>query len=94
MRTPYHPDPYQPSTQRRRTSPEMGNEDLAVFWIASVAAVLAVVLVVALKMSGPEVRVALQRGAAAASDFIAQTVVPVSAATLVVQSKSGATATR
>lgn len=90
--TPHH-STYPRSAQPRNAPTEMGGGDLRVFWIASVAAVLAVVLVVALKMSAPEVRVAVQRGTAAASDFIAQ-IVSGRAPTLVVQGRSGVTATR
>jgi len=75
------------------TDPELGLGDLRVFWLASVVAMLVVIAVVALKMNGADIRVALLRSASFLAESVAGAVHDKGAVpAMVVQSKMEPTA--
>jgi len=75
------------------TDPELGLGDLRVFWLASVVAMLVVIAVVALKMNGADIRVALLRSASFLAESVAGAVHNKGAApAMAVQSKVEPTA--
>ena len=76
------------------TDPELGLGDLRVFWLASVVAMLVVIAVVALKMNGADIRIALLRSASFLAESVAGGAVhdKGAAPAMVVQSKVEPTA--
>ena len=75
------------------TDPELGLGDPRAFWIASVVAMLVMIAVVALKMNGADIRVALLRSASFLTESISGAVHDKSATpAVVVQGKAAPTA--